>query len=72
VDDLTLKVRDVDDVEVDQANRAHSGGRKVERSRPQQCCKIVPDSRLCHFQNAAQTEVRARMAAPARSSSKAG
>ena len=42
------------------------------RPRPQQCCKIVPDSRLCHFQNAASTDLRARMAAPTRSRSKAG
>ena len=46
--------------------------RKEPSPRPQQCCKIVPDSRLCHFQNAAPTEVRARMAAPTRSPSKAG
>jgi len=46
--------------------------RRALRSRPQQCCETVPDSRLCHFQNAAPTDVRARMAAPTRSPSKAG
>jgi uncharacterized protein DUF4158 len=36
-------------------------------SRPQQCCKTVPDPRLCHLQITAPAKVRARMVAPARS-----
>ena len=49
-----------------------SGRTEEVQARPQQCCKIVPDSRLCHFQSAAPTDLRARMAAPTRSPSKAG
>jgi retron-type reverse transcriptase len=62
--------------ETDEKGNRHRTTREGELlreppSRPQQCCEIVPDSRLCHFQNAAPTNVRARMAAPTRPPSKA-
>ncbi|MDB5351301.1 MAG: RNA-directed polymerase [Planctomycetota bacterium] len=45
---------------------------KAGSSRPQQRCEIVPDSRLCDLQNAAPSDLRARMEAPTRVPSKAG
>ena len=49
----------------DQASGTGPPPPKMARARPQQCCKIVADSGLCHLQDAAPTEIRARMAAPA-------